>query len=225
MRFDIFFAEREAATTLENGLRVWSKPSANGKVHGMVFNPKATKPTANYLFRDQERFDKYVAEYVRNYDAAQARKIEDRKKRTAGDLSLVDPGAVLRYSWGWEQTNVEYYQVVKRSGQTVTIAQIAQELVEQTGWLSERVRPAIGKFLAVCEVCEGRENWPRHFENCGAFEHTFVPKIVTITKRVQFLSGQPYLSMDHGSCYLVPVHRFGNAEPLVVESAYQSHYA
>ena len=45
-----------------------------------------------------------------------------------------------------------------------------------------------------------------------------------VTKRVRFSGGNPLLSFDHGTGSLVKVLTFGNAEPLVVDSAYRSWY-
>lgn len=37
-----------------------------------------------------------------------------------------NPGDILYNSWGWEQTNIDFYQVVKSSDKTVTIRPIGQ---------------------------------------------------------------------------------------------------
>jgi hypothetical protein len=37
----------------------------------------------------------------------------------------IQVGTLLHYSWGWEQTNCDFYQVVERRGLLVTIRAIA----------------------------------------------------------------------------------------------------
>ena len=39
-------------------------------------------------------------------------------------------GTVLISKWGWEQTNIDFYEVVKATEKTVTIRQIASKEVE-----------------------------------------------------------------------------------------------
>jgi hypothetical protein len=34
------------------------------------------------------------------------------------------PGAILAYRWGYEQTNVDYYKILKRTNSTVTVVQV-----------------------------------------------------------------------------------------------------
>jgi hypothetical protein len=36
------------------------------------------------------------------------------------------PGAILEYSWGYDQTNIDYYKVLKRTGQFVTVVEVGK---------------------------------------------------------------------------------------------------
>ncbi|WP_346924434.1 hypothetical protein [Rothia sp. (in: high G+C Gram-positive bacteria)] len=57
----------------------------------------------------------------------------------------VKPGDIFYTSWGYEQTNVEFYQVVRATSKTVWLAEIASEK-ESYGFMSEEVRPKLGIF-------------------------------------------------------------------------------
>jgi hypothetical protein len=62
---------------------------------------------------------------------------------TVGPYAL---GDVLVSSWGYDQTNIDFYQVVgfTKSGKSVRLIAIEGEHVETTGFMSERVRPCPG---------------------------------------------------------------------------------
>jgi hypothetical protein len=51
------------------------------------------------------------------------------------------PGDIYVNSWGYDQTNIDYYQVVKRTPGTVTIRKIGVELIDR------RVFPVRDKFI------------------------------------------------------------------------------
>jgi hypothetical protein len=241
MRYDIFLRERENAAVTSNGLKLWWEVDDNGTVRGMLFQPKATNPDGPYRFRSIEQFEKWATERIAALDAHVARKLAyfaEKKAAVAGaDMSLVEPGAVFRYSWGWEQTNIEYFQVVARSGQMVTLRAIGMESVPGSGYshgMAEEVRPAVDGFLTQCGICRLRESAACHDEhlcNVGAWGntpadyHAYEPAFKEIRKRVRFSGGSPYFTMDHGNLSAVKVVRFGNAAPLVAGSDYRSWYA
>lgn len=135
---------------------------------------------------------------------------------------------LFSYSWGYDQTQVEYHQVVRRSGALVTLARIACETVpgsEVSHGMADYVRPVKDAFLVRCQVCRCNEGAPQHYEHCGAFTHTFEPHVEHVRKRVAFCDGQPMLSFDHGCGSLVKVLTFENAPPLAASSEYRSWYA
>jgi hypothetical protein len=227
--FDAWQEQRAAAEVLPNGLKVLRSATALGQPVATIFKPKATKPTHDVWFHTVERRDAFIQKTSDDYDASLARKAQRRRDEREGDLSQCDPGAIFANVWGYEQTNVDYYEVVKRSGSTVWIRPIGEELVPGSeGYMCERVRPAKGSFLAEpCKVCGGDASWALHCEMLGSFEHAYEPKPGgnTQRKRVTFCSGKPYLSFRCGSGSLVNVISFGNADALVLDSHYQSHYA
>jgi hypothetical protein len=51
-------------------------------------------------------------------------------------------GMILLSSWGYEQTNIEFFKVVKVSGKSVWIQAVKSQIVRQTGYLSEEVVPS-----------------------------------------------------------------------------------
>lgn len=57
-------------------------------------------------------------------------------------------GDIFHYSWGYEQTNANYFQVVALKGtKQVVIREIAYEITETTGLDSYKIRPCKNVFL------------------------------------------------------------------------------
>lgn len=129
------------------------------------------------------------------------------------DLTLADPGAIFEYSWGYDQTNIDYFQVVRRSGSTVWVRPInGKSIPGSEGFMSDRVVPVKDAFVP--EPCSVKNEYDddcgygpgaaRHFESCGAFDHAYQAKVGGNTKRktVKFSNGRPYLAKPYGWCGL-----------------------
>ena len=105
----------------------------------------------NYRFRSVERMNEYVAEFIANHAAAiaanEARKAA-RKSAGAEMAGKVAVGDIFVSSWGWEQTNVDFYQVVEKpSASTVIVREIAAATVEGSeGYMSRNVRAVPNAF-------------------------------------------------------------------------------
>ena len=60
-------------------------------------------------------------------------------------------GHILYTSWGYDQTNVDYYQVTALKGETMVIVQKLEQSCPETGFMSGKALPAeklIGKPIA-----------------------------------------------------------------------------
>lgn len=57
-------------------------------------------------------------------------------------------GDIFHYSWGYEQTNANYFQVVALKGQkSIVVREIAYKRIETTGFDSYKVTPCKNEFL------------------------------------------------------------------------------
>ncbi len=177
IKYDLWAREREAATVNDRGLRVLvtdSPPVAK------IWAPKGTKPATHYRFRTIAARDAYVTQYTSNYaevmDSKQSRR-DALKARNSQHADVVDVGHVFVWSWGYDQTNIEYFQVIAKSGQTVTVRPICQSTIPGSEqFMCEHVKPMLGHFI---------EAEP------------------PIRKRVQIApDGTPYLSQEYGYCSL-----------------------
>lgn len=56
-------------------------------------------------------------------------------------------GMIMESSWGYDQTNVDFYEVVRVTKASVFLRKVASEVVQHTGWESARVVPIPGKYV------------------------------------------------------------------------------
>lgn len=118
-----------------------------GKPAAVIYAGKATKALAHYHWRSEEERAKRVAEIFAGQAARTAQKAKwaaERKEKLANHGFKV--GDILRSSWGYEQTNIDYYQVTAVRGSYLELREIAAE-AEETGWLQGKSVPVPGKFV------------------------------------------------------------------------------
>jgi hypothetical protein len=108
---------------------------------------------------------------------------EQRKEqnRNAKDdfLARLKPGVILVSSWGYEQTNVDFYRVASVKKSTVTLEQLTNKVVSSDAWSSGRVIPGddikaitkhivrsacirINSYKALYNIWDGK---PEHFSS------------------------------------------------------------
>jgi hypothetical protein len=125
----------------------------NGKVYGMVFVGKQQKPLWHYRFRDAADRAKRIAGQFSTTAASEKQRTEYREASRAKDKAAVfKVGDVFRHSWGYEQTNVDYYQVVGVKGRYATVRQINSEGNEE-GFMSGKCVPVLGSFKGEEKRC------------------------------------------------------------------------
>ena len=105
----------------------------------------------NYSFGTVERMYEYCAQYLKNLQETARRKEERKVARAvakAAALESVKEGDIYVASWGWEQTNIDDYQVVAKKGATVTLREIAVASIEGSeSFMSDRVVPVKNEFI------------------------------------------------------------------------------
>lgn len=59
----------------------------------------------------------------------------------------VKPGMILCSTWGWEQTNVDFYEVTRATEKTVWLRPIAAQQERQVHAMAEELMPVPGEFI------------------------------------------------------------------------------
>jgi len=104
-----------------------------------------------YRYGSVARMIAHVEQFLVDLDRAEQWKQERKVARAAAKsaaLESVKEGDIYVASWGWEQTNIDAYQVVAKKGATVTLREIAVASVEGSeGFMSDRVVPVKNEFI------------------------------------------------------------------------------
>lgn len=122
----------------------------NGFMTVKVWRGKAGKPSDYYRVRSEESAMEVVERRVARAKASVAYRAEraaEKKERAAEMAEKLKVGTLLSYSWGYEQTNVDFFEITAKKGKTVTLRKIAAKTVKTTGWASANVRPCPGEFI------------------------------------------------------------------------------
>lgn len=115
-----------------------------GALYGIAYKGKAGNPVWHYRFKTKERLQEEIESTVRGLEAHKAATEARRKARYAPHG--LQGGEVFRTSWGYEQTNVEYYEVVGVKGQTVELREIAQNRTTE-GYECGKTQPIPGAYI------------------------------------------------------------------------------
>jgi len=114
--------------------------------HAMGFGGRRSKPDFNYIFRNQERRDEYVTNYIDGL--RQSQEYAAKRKTDRSKPHTLKVGNILYTSWGYDQTNVDFYQVVEVVGKcTVVVREVAHKTINGSGGPSESVVAVKDSFI------------------------------------------------------------------------------
>lgn len=105
----------------------------NGRLYAMGFSGNRQKPDFNGRFTTVQFRERYIGQYIERIKRIEERRAERSAERKAFQHTL-KVGDILRTSWGYDQTNIDFYQVVELRGKcNIVIRETAQDRVETTG--------------------------------------------------------------------------------------------
>lgn len=88
-----------------------------------AFAGRAEKPSFFYRFSTKERAMEYVINWQAGLIERQAKKAERQAEKKSFEHN-VQVGDIFYTSWGYDQTNIDFYQVISVKGQTAEIREI-----------------------------------------------------------------------------------------------------
>lgn len=112
--------------------------------YGLVYMGRAEKPTYNHRFKSLEQRENFI----RRCFAEQKRREDDRAKRRTETSKPhgLEIGSIFYTSWGYDQTNVNFYQVTRVIGsKMLALRPIRSTMVEDNG-PSVYVTADVGNF-------------------------------------------------------------------------------
>ncbi len=121
-----------------------------GRAYALGFFGKSSKPCFHNRFGSAEHRNRHCAEFLADMDGVEKRANEHKAERAAKLAQPQDQikvGDVLYTSWGYEQTNIDAYQVVSLIGKrTIELREIACERREDLHMQGE-CTPVRGAFI------------------------------------------------------------------------------
>ena len=120
------------------------------KYTAMVFAGKRSKYDKYYGFKTAERRDEYVKQYFKDIAASYESKkkyAEKKKAMAAENQDKYEVGEILYSSWGYDQTNIDFYQIVKKTKSMITIQGIGKEYLDTKYESEELVKPVKNAFV------------------------------------------------------------------------------
>ena len=175
----------------ELGVQVYSKTKPS--ILAIFFGGKRGKSDWYYSFRSVDAMNAKIDDTINSIQQSKIAVARRRAERAAPTNVAV--GDVFRCSWGYDQTNIDYFQVIEVSGAYVTVREIGQ-MAEETGFMSGNCVPALNQFRG--------EPMRKKIQNCG---------------------GEPYFKVySFANAYrMKPVAKVANVP--VFKSSYWSAYA
>ena len=104
----------------------------NASCIAIGYKGRSSKPAFYHRFGNVEAMMTFINKFVQMVERSAAAKLERKaqEKAAAANLKAADHfqiGDVIYNTWGWEQTNIEYYQVVDIKGKSIVVQEIAQQ--------------------------------------------------------------------------------------------------
>lgn len=112
----------------------------------MGFSGKRQRPDFHYSFATYDRAKQYADNWLERLAKARATKMERKALAKAEATRTLAVGDVLRSMWGYDQTNVDFYEVVELVGRcSVKIREIAAQ--REVGDMRGQIVPKPGAFI------------------------------------------------------------------------------
>lgn len=118
----------------------------DGKPGATMYIGKSKKPAFRYFFKNEQARDTFVKTRIDNLTAWKTNMAERKAERNNYQHTL-KTGDILVSTWGYDQTNVDFYQVVEVKDKSVVVREIEGHLVNgEDGFMSGRIMPVANRF-------------------------------------------------------------------------------
>ena len=126
-----------------------------------IWEYNSAKPTFHYMFSDDVKRGDFIKERKQQADRREADN-QRRMNEYVEKKKLFEVGSILYCSWGWEQTNIDWYIILERKNDYILIQEIGTKktydnnyndrgscLPDATVRIGEPFRKKITKYASV----------------------------------------------------------------------------
>jgi len=132
-------------------LSVKEEPMFVGYCTKKVSKARFPKALFNYRFRSAERMAEFCKEWIERVEANinSVKQLKEQKKIAQQNMNHnFKVGQVIYNSWGYDQTNINFYQVIESKEKSIILREIASSYVAGSeGFMSARVKPVENAFI------------------------------------------------------------------------------
>lgn len=146
-------------------------------------NKGTYKIIESYYFANEERRNEYVKnkfEKIKKFENDEKERKNIKEQALKNFKNPFQVGEIFYDSWGYEQTNIDFYQIVEIKNKSVVLKSIAQSIVPNSeGFMSEYVTPVKDSFNETIYARLGRNNKEikkvvkMYIKNNGQIEYNF----------------------------------------------------
>lgn len=107
-----------------------------GKFWAKGYRGKSAKAAFYFTFRSETQRDEYVAKFLADTKASEEYRANLKREQKAARAAMHNAtdlpiGTIMVSSWGWEQTNIDFFKVVGHFGRTgLEVVAIGSQRVE-----------------------------------------------------------------------------------------------
>jgi hypothetical protein len=112
----------------------------------MITKPNGKNPYINYVYGSEKARQSYIEQEKRSFQSHLDLVARRKENRQAKRLQLKE-GDILYTSWGYDQTNIDWYQVVSLYGKYGVILREISASVTETGFMSGESMPVKDDFV------------------------------------------------------------------------------
>ena len=141
--------------------------------------------------------------------------LEAKKIESMADVEI---GHILRDSWGYDQTNIDYYKVIRKTASMVEIRKIGQKLVQRDSDMSEYVIADADNELfdsAHISRAEAVKRGAEIVSEMDGGDYVYARFAAISRHKARFMNGKLY----------VRIESFSSASSWDGEADFQSHWA
>ena len=141
--------------------------------------------------------------------------LEAKKIESMADVEI---GHILRDSWGYDQTNIDYYKVIRKTASMVEIRKIGQKLVQRDSSMSEYVVADADNELfdsAHMSRAEAVKRGAEIVSEMDGGDYVYARFAAISRHKARFMNGKLY----------VRIESFSSASSWDGEADFQSHWA
>lgn len=103
-----------------------------GLFYAVCFIGTAGKPAWHYRYKTAGARETAMAQQIESLKAA-AKYKADRKAEAKAQACKLDVGHILVTSWGYDQTNREFFKVIEKKGERTLVVQEVEQIDASTG--------------------------------------------------------------------------------------------